>query len=59
MAVEVTYKSDVDDEVLEEKDVVILTVARQNTETIIVLSEDQLGELMEESETLGALILRD
>jgi hypothetical protein len=56
-----TYKSDVDDTDIEGNALVILTVTRAaaGESKTVHISEDQLGDLMEESEVLGALILSD
>lgn len=54
-----SYTSDLSDEEIEPQDVVTITVTRQGESTVSVISEEELGLLMEESEALGSLILRD
>jgi hypothetical protein len=61
MAENKTYTSDIDDSTIDPNTLVILTVTRAaaGESTTVHISEDQLGDMMEESDTLGALILAD
>lgn len=56
-----SYKSDVDDTAVELSELVTITVTRavDKSSKTVYLSEDQLGDLMEESDTFGALVLTD
>jgi hypothetical protein len=55
------YTSDIDETPIEAGDLVTVIIVRatdQSSKTVYI-SEDQLGDLMEENETLGALVLSE